>query len=160
MKQLAHRFPDVTFSVKKDPETVADKIYLGLFLALCLFFAFLFGNLLFTLIVAILSVFIMLSYDTDNILHCLIARDFIAFGKEQIPYEDIRYFNIVENSLDRNKEYIKISFRNYLRTNQYIPLPENVQKETIYAILSAKLDESPAQNLSFVEMLMLRFFKW
>lgn len=160
-KQFAHRFPDTEFWIDKDPETTGDKIYLGLFLALCLFSAILFGNLLFIIIVSILSVFIMLSYSTSPLqAKCKITKDGIQYEKDFFNWEGIRYFDIVENNLDNSKSYIRLSFQNYLNQHTYIPIPKHVQKDTLYAILQLHVEENPSQKLSIIEMLMLRFFKW
>jgi hypothetical protein len=161
MKQFAHRIPDVEFSVPKRLDTAADKIYLGLFLALCLFFAMLSGNLLFIVIAVILSVFIMLSYSTSGTHNrCLLSKEGIVFDKDFYPWERIKSFNFCENSLDNNRQYIRLAFIDYLNPYTYIPLPGGVQNKTIYDILSAHLEENPNQELSIAEMLMMRFFKW
>lgn len=157
---FSHRFPEVQFRVTKHKETAADKIYLGLFLALCLFFSVIFGNLLFTLMVIILSAIIMLSYSSGKDSVCVLGKEGVNFEGQFYFWEDLKYFSIVQNQIDGNKEYIRLSFRNYLNPNTYVPLPQNVQKETIYAILSSHLEESPNANLSLAEMSMLRFFKW
>lgn len=159
--QFAHRIPDTEFWVEKSQETAADNIYLGLFLALCLFVAVLFGNLLFTVMVVILSIFIMLSYSSSlDRAKCKIDRQGIFYEKSFYPWDDLRYFDIVENVLDNKKEYLRLSFNNYLNPHVYIPIPINVQRETLYVIMSAHLEESSNAKLSLAEMLMLRFFKW
>lgn len=153
--------PDVEFWVEVRKESAADKIYLGLFLAICLFLAVLFGNLLFTLIVGILSLGIMMAYSTSgNREKCVINKEGIAFEKNFYNWKDVRDFAFVENTVDEGRQYIRLAFQNYLNPHTYIPLPDNVQKETIHAILSAHLEENEQSKLSIVEMLMLRFFKW
>jgi hypothetical protein len=161
MKQFAHRMPDVEFWVEVRKESAADKIYLGLFLAICLLVSVLFGNLLFILIVGILSFGIMMAYSTfGDRERCVIGKDGIEFERNFYVWKNLRDFAIVENSMDGGRQYIRLAFQNYLNPHTYIPLPSNVQKETIYAIMSAHLEENPEPRLSIVEMSMLKFFKW
>lgn len=161
MKQFAYRMPDVEFWVEVQTDGAADKIYLGLFLAVCLLVSVLFGNLLFLLIVGILSLGIMLAHSSRGGKEkCVLNKDGVSFEGNFYHWKDFRDFSVVENTLDKGRQYIRFAFQNYLNPHIYIPLPDSVQKETIYAILSAHLEENAEPRLSVVEMLMLKFFKW
>jgi hypothetical protein len=152
------RYPDIEFKVLKKKETLSGKIYLGFFMAFCIFLSIVFGNLLFTVLVVIISFFIMASNeDFSQETLCHINKSSIVYGSSAYAYKNIKYFSIVENEIENNQVYLKLSFADYITPNVYIALDQQVQKEMLYAIMSARLDENPSQKLSFVEMIILKF---
>jgi hypothetical protein len=154
---LKDKYPDVEFVTPSARGSIQGKIYLGFFLALCLFISYIFGNLFLFVIVAVCTLFILLARDNENGKVCKIARDGIYYGSDHLPYDSIRSFLFIDSPTVEMHDQLRFSFNNHITPHLYIPLGKDVQKEIIYAILSARLKESESSP-SFIEYIYLRLF--
>lgn len=151
------------YNIPKKDVAPAGQIYLGTFLAFALFFSFFFGNLLFFLIVLIISVFIFLEKEVDmvdeegNILVGFYA-DHFHYAKKDHKYSDILSFTFSDEIFGIEERYMRITFKSPAAQDLFILMPEAVQKNKIYDIIRKSVREDSKKELTLSEQIVLRFF--
>lgn len=141
----------------------AGQIYLGTFLAFALFFSFFFGNLLFFLIVLIISVFIFLEKevnlaDEEGNLHVSFYESGFHYAKKDYRYSEVLSFNFTNELFGDPTIFLRITFKSPTMTDLFIYVPETVQKERVYDIIRKSVREDRSKELSFTDQIVLRFF--
>jgi hypothetical protein len=141
----------------------AGQVYLGTFLAFALFFSFFFGNLLFFLIVFIISIFIFLEKE-DSVgdewgnIKVGFYEYYFKYGKKEYDYGECLSFTIHEELFGQFEKNIRITFKSGSRQDLFISIPDTVQTRNIYDIIRKSVKEDPAKELTFTEQIVLRFF--
>ena len=151
------------YAIQKKESAPAGQIYLGTFLAFTLFFSFFFGNLLFFLIVLIISVFIFLEKEVDlgdeygNILVGF-YEDGFHYAKKDYKYSEVLSFTFSDEIFGEKENYLRITFKSPGKPDLFISVPEDVQKNKIYDIIRKSVKEDSTKELSLTDQIVLRFF--
>lgn len=152
-----------SYRIPKKEIAPAGQVYLGTFLAFSLFFSFFFGNLLFFLIVLIISIFIFLEREVDiadedgNVLVSFGEHSFI-YGKTEYFYRDVLSFTLHEELFGEREEHLRITFKRGSMQDLFILIPEHVQRRNIYDIIHKHVRENKDKTLSLTDSIVLRFF--
>ncbi len=151
------------YTIPKKEFAPAGQIYLGTFLAFALFFSFFFGNLLFFLIVLIISIFIFLEKEVEigdefGNVHVGFYQDGFHFAKKDYQYSDILSFSFSEEVFGERERYLRVTFKSPARPDLFIYMPGEVQKKDVYDIIRKSVKEDPRKELSLTEQIVLRFF--
>lgn len=161
MNPPIHNFFEYT--IPKREVAPAGQIYLGTFLAFSLFFSLFFGNLLFFLIVLIISIFIFLEKEVDlsdefgNINVGFYSSGF-HYAKKDYTYHEILSFTFHDELFGVPERYLRITFKSPAIPDLFIFLPDDVQKKAIYDIIVKHAKEDPKKDLTLTEQIILRFF--
>lgn len=151
------------YTIPKKESAPAGQIYLGTFLAFTLFFSFFFGNLLFFIIVLIISIFIFLEKEIEtsdefgNIKVGFYNNSF-HYAKKDYQYLDVLSFTFVDEVFGESENYLRITFKSPAQPDLFIFVPEYVQKNKIYDIIRKSVKEDSGKELSFTDQVVLRFF--
>jgi hypothetical protein len=156
-----HNF--VEYEIPKKSNAPVGQVYLGTFLAFILFSSFFFGNLLFFLIVLIISIFIFLEKEVDNEnqngnIDVGFYENYFHYGRNNFEYRDCLSFTFYDELFGSSEEYVRIVFKSRGKPDLFIFIPETVQKKDIYAIIRKSLKEDSSKELSFTDKIVLRFF--
>lgn len=141
----------------------AGQVYLGTFLAFALFFSFFFGNLLFFLIVLIISIFIFLEKEVDiadengNIDVGFYESGF-HYAKRDYRYNEVLSYTFHTEVFGEPQNYLRITFKSPASADLFIYMPKSVQKHSIYDIIRKHVKEDPRKELSLTDQIVLRFF--
>jgi hypothetical protein len=151
------------YNIPKREYAPAGQIYLGTFLAFSLFFSFFFGNLLFFLIVLIISIFIFLEKEVDvsdefGNIKVGFYPNYFHYAKKDYKYSEILSFSFSEEVFGEREEYLRITFKSPAQQDLFIYLPTDVQKSKIYDIISKSVREDSTKELSLTDQIVLRFF--
>lgn len=151
------------YLIPKKEVQPAGQLYLGTFLAFALFFSFFFGNLLFFLIVFVISVLIFLEKDVDisdkeGNLAVRFSKDLFVYGLKEYLYKEVESFTMHEELFGEKLTHLRIVFKSPGKQDLFIPIENSVQKEKIYDIIKKNVKEDRARELSLVDSLVLRFF--
>lgn len=151
------------YTIPKKEIAPAGQVYLGTFLAFSLFFSFFFGNLLFFLIVLLISIFIFLEKEVDvsdefGNIKVGFYEDGFHFAKRDHRYSEVLSFSFSEEVFGDKEAYLRITFKSPAKTDLFIYIPEYVQKKALYDIIRKSVKENPDRELSFTEQIVLRFF--
>ncbi len=151
------------YIIQKKERAPAGQIYLGTFLAFILFFSFFFGNLLFFLIVFIISIFIFLEKEVDvsdelgNVLVGFYGDGFI-YGHKNYKYSEALSFTFSDEIFGEKEVYLRITFKSPAQPDLFVFVPEDVQKNKIYDIIRKSVNEDSSKELSITDQIVLRFF--
>lgn len=153
------------FTIYKKDVHVPGKVYLGVFLAFVLFFAFLFGNILFFTITVLITFLIFLSKDREENLEVYIYSDGILYGNITYRYRDLLSYSIIYEVFDLPKPFLRLTFKSPLFQDVYIDLsgePDSYENtvniDKIRRAIGTNLVEDTKQNLSLVDEIVLGFF--
>jgi hypothetical protein len=151
------------YTIPKREVAPAGQIYLGTFLAFALFFSFFFGNLLFFLIVLIISIFIFLEKeveiaDEQGNVRVGFYEHGMHFARKDYDYGSMLSYTFSEEIFGDKEEYLRITFKSPAQNDLFIFIPHNVQKREIRDIISKHVKEDTQKDLSFTEQIVLRFF--
>ena len=153
------------FTIYKKDVHVPGKVYLGVFLAFVLFFAFLFGNILFFTITVLITFLIFLSKDREENLEVYIYSDGILYGNITYRYRDLLSYSIIYEVFDLPKPFLRLTFKSPLFQDVYIDLSgepgayENtVNIDEIRSSIGTNLHEDKTKKLSLVDEIVLGFF--
>ncbi len=152
-----------SYNILKKEIQPAGQVYLGTFLAFSLFFSFFFGNLLFFLIVLIISVFIFLEKEVEigdeegNINVAFLEHSFI-YGKKEYAYRDVSAFTIHDELFGEEEVNLRFSFKKPNQQDLFIYVPRNVQIAAVYDIIRKHVKEDRDKQLSLTDSIILRFF--
>jgi hypothetical protein len=161
MNPSIHNFFE--YSIPKKEVAPAGQVYLGTFLAFALFFSFFFGNLLFFLIVLIISIFIFLEKEVDlsdeygNINVGFYDSGF-HFAKKDYRYPQCLSFTMHSDVFGNGEDYLRVTFKSPAQSDLFISIPGPVQKKGIYDIIRKHVREDSTKELSLTEQIVLRFF--
>lgn len=152
-----------SYTIPKREAAPAGQLYLGTFLAFSLFFSFFFGNLLFFLIVLIISIFIFLERETDTgnpdgTTEVNFSDTGVLYGSKEYQYKDLSSFTIYEELFGEREVHIGLSFKSPGRQEMFIPAPNDVQIQAIYDIIVKHVRENRDKTLSLTDAIVLRFF--
>lgn len=141
----------------------AGQVYLGTFLAFALFFSFFFGNLLFFLIVLIISIFIFLEKeinvaDEEGNINVGFYESGFHYATKDYRYPDCLSFTFHREVFGERETYLRITFKSPAQTDLFIYVPERVQSGKIYDIIRKHVREDSTKELSLTEQIVLRFF--
>jgi hypothetical protein len=151
------------YTIPKRDVAPAGQIYLGTFLAFSLFFSLFFGNILFFLIVLIISIFIFMEKDeevTDEFGNVRVGfyQDGFHFANKDYKYKDVFSFSFSEEIFGTRQEYLRITFKSPAHPDLFIFIPGEMQKRMVYDIIRKSVKEDSKKELSFTEQIVLRFF--
>lgn len=150
---------DFFWIIKKSEYSPSGQVYLGAFLAMCIFGAIYIGDLLFLIIVVLASLFIFLSKEDGNKNQiCTIGKKSIIYEEKEYFYEDLLEYSILENIWDIEVKVLALKSKNLLNTTIFIPIDLNVEINKIRAIIPKSLKENNGQDISLLDKIMLRFF--
>lgn len=151
------------YQIPKKQTAPVGQVYLGTFLAFTLFFSFFFGNILFFLIVLIISVFIFLEKEVSvenewGNISVGFYQDGFHFAKKDYHYKDVLSFTMHEEIFGEPERNLRITFKSPSRSDLFIHIPEDVQKEDVYDIIRKSVKENPNKELSLTDQIVLKFF--
>ena len=150
-----------TFVVYSRPEHVPGKVYLGVFLAFVLFFAFVFGNILFFTITVMITFLIFLSKDREDDKIVNILEHSIHYGNKIYYFKDILSYSFIDEIFDKYKPFLQLTFKSVLFQNLYIELEEHVNIDLVKNALeknTKNLKENKEPKISLVDEIILGFF--
>ena len=151
------------YKIRKSEVAPAGQVYLGTFLAFALFFSFFFGNILFFLIVLIISIFIFLEKEVDMAdeegnINVRFYDSGFHYGKHDYRYPDCISFTMHGEIFGEKENFLRITFRSPAQADLFIYIPDWVQKNTLYDIIRKSVKEDPKKELTLTEQIVLRFF--
>ncbi len=164
--------PIYSFTIYKKDIHVPGKVYLGVFLAFVLFFAFMFGNILFFVIVCMITFLIFLSKDREENIEVYIFDDGILYGNTSYKYSDLLSYSIINQVFELPKPFLRLTFKSPLYQDAYIDLsgeesltPTLSDREggsanidMIKNAIGSNLKENKDQKISLVDEIILGFF--
>ncbi len=155
---MRENFPELSFPYYEKEVKLAHQIYMGFFLALAIFLGYIFGNFFLSLMISICALFIIFGSEREvGEKVFTINEDGIYIDQTFIDFESIKYFYFIDIKGANLDGLIRISFKDNITPNFYIRLNKQMQKENIYAIMSARQNESP-NKITLIEVLFIKLF--
>jgi hypothetical protein len=152
------------YYINEQKRAPAGQVYLGSFLAVCLFLSFFLGSFLFFVIILIISTIIFLEKeelegDEFGRIKVVFGDTFFSYGNKKYLYSNCKSFTFHEDiSTNWEESFLRLTFLTKGLTDLFVFVPSEVHTRKIYDIIRQSVKEDKTKKLSFTDQIFLRFF--